>query len=114
MDEVYGEKAADMHYNQNIKSIYTMNSRFLGEDKTVNKPLDKFINWNDYSILVYSRGVGFFNEINEEYGRDILNTILSEAYKRYKFKNMTSDEFITLCEEITGDSMEELVESHLN
>lgn len=113
MNEIYGKKVADMHYNQNIKSMYTMNSGFLGEDKTVNKSLKEFVTWNDYSMLAYSKGVGFFHEIGEKYGRDTLYNILSETYNRYKFRNITSDEFIVLCEKITGDSMEKLVKRHL-
>lgn len=113
MDEVYGDEAADFHYEQNIRSLYEQNSGFLREDKRVDKPLDEFESWTDYSILVYSRGVGFFKEISDSYGSETLEEILEEAYDRYKFKNMSQDEFIALCEEIIGGSVEDIVEKHL-
>ena len=113
MNEVYGEEVANMHYNHNIKSMYEQHSGFLSEDKRVDKPLGEFENWNDYSMLVYSRGVGFFREIESEYGEDTLEKILQETYNRYKFKNISEDEFISLCEEMVGDSMDSLVERHL-
>ena len=113
IEEVYGEEAADMHYKHNIESIYQQHSGFLGEDKRVDKSLSEFENWNDYSMLVYSRGVGFFRELDKNYGEGTLEKILQEVYKRYKFKNIKEEEFIELIEEITGDSMGELIEKHL-
>lgn len=114
LNEVYGGEAADMHYNLNIKSIYEDHLGFLGKDRQVNKHLSEFKTWNDYSMLIYSRGVGFFKGMETEYGKDVLEKILQETYNRYKFKNISHDEFLSLCEEITGDSMQGLVEKHLN
>lgn len=113
VDDIYGEDAADFYYNQRIKYIYDLNSGFLGEDKRVDKSLDQFENWNDYSILVYSRGVGFFKGIEDKYGKESLYKILQKCYEDYKFKNISGSEFLAICEEVTGDSMDELIEEHL-
>ncbi len=114
MGEIYGEEEGDIYYKQETKYAYDLNSGLLGDDKRVDKPLSEFEGWNDYGILVYSRGVGFFNAIKDIYGKEVLYEILQSAYDGYKFKTITGEELLSICEQITGDSMEALVKEHLN
>ncbi len=56
----------------------------------------------------------FINQIKVNYGEDTLYRILSEYYKEYKFYNATTEDFIRICEEVTGSSFKRLVDTWLN
>ena len=112
-DEIYGKDKGKDYFIQNIKIGYEYGKTYLGEDEIVNKPLDKFYSWDDYGILVYTKGAMFINQIKEEYGREVLLNILKTYFERYKFANATTEDFIGVCEEITGNDFTEIVNTWL-
>lgn len=112
--EVKDTKEGKSYYNQNIKLGYEYGSSYLGENEVVNRPLSEFEGWNDYGILVYTRGAMFFDKIKEDFGEDKLYKILSTYYDKYKFKNAKTEDLIRICEEVTGKSFEPLVKEYLN
>lgn len=112
--EVHGEVAAEDYYDQGIKLGYEYASKYLGEDKVVNKTLSEFEGWNDYGPLVYSRGAMFINSIKEEFGEKVLYEILNKYFHKYKFHIATTDDFINICEEVTKTSFNSQVKLYLN
>ncbi|MBU5439367.1 M1 family metallopeptidase [Tissierella sp. MSJ-40] len=111
--EVYGEKEGEEYYNQNIKIGYDHGVKYLGENGVVKKPLNEFTGWDDYGILVYTKGAIFINEIKEEYGEETLYDILNKYFHTYKFYNATTEDFIKICENVTKDSFKEKVDRWL-
>ncbi|MDR7857358.1 M1 family metallopeptidase [Tissierella sp.] len=112
--ETKGSKEGKDYYNQNIKLGYEYGSSYLGENEIVNKPLSEFEGWNDYGVLVYTRGAMFFHKINEDFGKDKLYEILRTYYDKYKFQIAKTEDLIRICEEITKTSFEPLVKEYLN
>lgn len=112
--ELYSKSVSEDYYNQNVKMGYEYSSNYLGEDKSVNKPLSKFEGWNDYGPLVYSRGAMFIHSIKEEFGEEVLYEILQKYFDKYKFHIATTEDFIAICEEVTKTSFESQVELFLN
>ncbi len=55
----------------------------------------------------------FINEIQEIYGEDVLYEILKTYFKRYKFYNATTEDFIRVCEDITKSDFTDLVNKWL-
>lgn len=111
--EVYGEERAKEHYD-NIRYGYEYAVDYLANDKLVNKSLSKFTDWNDYGALAYNRGGMFLHRIREEFGEDVLYNILNEYYNRYKFHIAKTEDFIGVCEDITGESFDDLIKEYLN
>ncbi len=107
--EKYGEKLAKEYYNYYCKNNYEYGKFLITKDEIINKPLDQFKDWDDYGLLVYSKGAMFLNEIEEDFGKEILYDILNKYYNTYKFHNATTEDFIKTCEEVTGTSFDERV-----
>lgn len=114
INEVYGKKVGKNYYNQNIGLGYEYAVKYLGEKEVVNKTLSEFAGWDDYGLLVYTRGAMFIDRINEEFGEEVLFKILNSYYEKYKFHIATTEDFIKICEEVTNTSFEPLVKEYLN
>lgn len=110
--EKYGEEIAENYYKNNIARRYNRVKESLN-NTVVLKPLNEFENWDDYGPLAYGKGAMFIHAIEEKYSEDTLYYILKEYYKRYRFLNATTEDFIGVCEDITGDSFDELTNEWL-
>lgn len=104
IDHVYGNDQATKYYRMFFEDQYDQIDELLPNDEQiVNKPLDEFDNWTDYGLLVYTKPTVFLEEIKEEYGKDTLMNILSTYFEEYKYQNATTEDFLTICEDVTGD-----------
>lgn len=112
--EIYGEERSRDYYQTNISNGFEYGKRYLGQNQVVNRHLKDFDGWNDYSILVYIKGSMFINQINSDFGEETLYEILNRYYEEYKFDNARTDDFIKICEEVTGTSFDDLVDAWLN
>ena len=113
--ETKGEEEAGNYYNGNIELGYEYGKNYnYMKDEIVNKPLDEFAGWDDYSVLVYLRGAMFLDRIRNDFGEEVLYEILNKYYEKYKFHVATTEDFIRICEEVTKTSFEPLVEEYLN
>lgn len=112
--EVYGKERSESYYTENIEIGYELGESYLMGNNIVNKSLDQFEGWDDYGPLVYSKGGVFIHEIKEKYGYDILVEILNKYFQEYKFKTAKTEDFIRICEEITGEDFSNLLDKWLN
>lgn len=112
-EDVHGSKKGKEYFIYNIKMGYEYGEKYLGKDQIVNKSLNEFSNWDDYGILVYTKGAMFINQIREDYGREVLIEILNKYFERNKFTNATTKDFIGICEEVTGKSFTDIVNTWL-
>lgn len=108
-----GKDAAEKYFIDNIKTGYDYGVKYLGRDQIVNKPLKEFISWNDYGVLVYTKGAMFINVIEKDFGEEVLYEILRTYFNKYKFYNATTEDFVNICEEVTKMSFDDLVKSWL-
>lgn len=112
-NEVYGKEKADWRHNT-IKSNYDSGVKGFGKGKVVNKPLSEFKNGRGYGALVYEGGAMLLVKIKEDFGEEVLYNILKEYYKEYKFYIARTEDFIGVCEEVTGVSFYDLEMEYLN
>ena len=112
--EAYGDKIGVAYFNKNIREGYEYGRKYyLGSDQNINKHLKEFSGWNEYGILVYLKGAMFINQIKEDYGEEVLYEIYEKYYSNNKFNNATTEDFIKLCEEVTGDSFDRIINEWL-
>jgi len=111
--EVYSKEKAKEYFDYNVKLGYEYGKNFLLEGDRVLRPLGEFKGWEDYSILVYLKGALFIDDIRENYGIEALYDILNSYFEEYKFRIATTEDFIRVCEEVTGSSFDYLVEKWL-
>lgn len=109
--EFYGSEQGTSQYNTIVSNYNTRKFGLEGNEEII-RSLPEFNNWNNY-IALLSKGVMFLHEINETYGKETLYSIFKEYYTEFKFRNATTDDFIKICEDITGDDFSELVDEWL-
>nr|WP_286673032.1 M1 family aminopeptidase [Anaeromonas frigoriresistens] len=110
--EQYGESRGEYYYDTNIKQKYERDKDTIKDGRIV-KSLSKFGGWDDYSALAYWKGAMMLYEIEKEYGREKLYEILHHYYKENKFKNATTEDFISIAEEVTGEELDSFMDEWL-
>ena len=113
MQEKYGEEAGKTYYDYSLETSYEYGKDIIAKDRKVVKPLDRFSSWEDYGLLVYTKGAMFLGEIEKDFGREALYDILHKYYNKYKFHIGTTEDFLKVCEDITGTSFYERAEEWL-
>ncbi len=83
-------------------------------DGVILKPLSSYENWNDYGPAVYTGGAVLLNEIRRQVGDKDFFGILQAYYKEYAFKNATTEDFLKVCEQVSGKEFDDLFNKHLS
>lgn len=109
----YSEKIYDEKYEgkKSANATYKRNESIMKSDlgkQTVVRSLDEFKDWDDYGPIVYSKGSLVLNEIRKEVGDELFFNIIRTYYDKYKFKIATTEDFIEVCEDISGKELDEL------
>ena len=107
MYHVYGKDRAENYYQYNYEMPYIYAKDYLKMDVGIKKPLSEFEGWDDYGLLVYTKGAVFLNTIKEDFDMETLCHILNNYYESYRFLISTTEDFIKICEEVTETSFHE-------
>lgn len=83
-------------------------------DGVILKPLSRYANWDDYGPAVYTGGAVLLNEIRRQVGDQAFFEILQTYYSEYSFKNATTEDFLTICEQVSGKEFDDLFHKHLS
>lgn len=104
-DEIYGESVGEKyHLYENEKRYEEIEDSI--EDKSILKALNEFEGWNDYGLLVYTKGAILLDEIKDKYGKDKFYKILNTYYNKYKYEIASTEDFIDICESVTGENLD--------
>ncbi|MCT4606581.1 MAG: M1 family metallopeptidase [Marinisporobacter sp.] len=105
--EIFGkQKGREYHKYMHEEQYNDVASTITNE--TILRPLNEFEGWEDYGTLVYNKGAMFLNTIYEKYGEEKFYEIMKKYYEAYRFKNVTTEDFKRICEEVTGDDLDSL------
>jgi len=72
----------------------------------VYKPLSEFKYIEEYKASVQDKGALLLYSLRQELGDDIFKEILRQYYSKYKFKNASTKDFISICQSISGKNLE--------
>ncbi|MDD2481586.1 MAG: M1 family aminopeptidase, partial [Lutispora sp.] len=61
----------------------------------------------DYGPTAYDRGAQIHNELRKMLGDDTFLKIVRTYVEKYKFRIATTDDFIKVCEEVSGKDLTE-------
>ncbi|MTI70115.1 MAG: M1 family metallopeptidase [Firmicutes bacterium] len=114
-DEKFGERTGENYFNNLTKKSYEnrVKSNEIKDNESIVKTLTDFKGWGDYGALVYNKGAIFLHEIEKEYGEDTLYDIYKEYYKRNKFLIANTNDFLTVCEDVIGEDIDNLSDKWL-
>lgn len=100
-EDVYGKKVGEDMYNQAILNPYKF-YEMVNPPGHILRPLSQFEGWQDYSILVYSKGAIMLKELERRMGKGQFLKALKIFYKNNVYKNATTEDFIEVINHVTG------------
>ncbi len=113
MEKEYGKGNGDMYYAYLEESAKEDIAAKL-YDGVILKSLDRYANWDDYGPAVYTGGAALLGEIRKQVGEDAFFGIIQTYYKEYSFKNATTEDFLRVCEQVSGKEFDDLFNKHLS
>jgi hypothetical protein len=78
------------------------------EDPPVNSSALTFSTWAPYHATVYMRGALFLNELRGELGQKKFFELFGRYQKEYRYQMATSEDFLSLAEEVAGRDLDPL------
>ncbi len=82
-------------------------------DGRMDRSLNEFNTEPEYVQCVYTKGILFFNSIEELVGQKKFDKALNNYYEKYKYKNCCPADMISIFNKSTGFDMEEIFNSWL-
>ncbi|WP_069650732.1 M1 family metallopeptidase [Caloranaerobacter ferrireducens] len=99
-EKKYGVEVKDKVFNQMVIGRFNKykDSDFINQ--SINKSLSNFNSWQEYLALVYQKGAISLNEFRGKIGDEKFFNILKLYFKRNKFRNAKTEDFIEICREV--------------
>ncbi|MBN1963402.1 MAG: hypothetical protein JW910_02075, partial [Anaerolineae bacterium] len=101
------EEQAARDYVRNEQILF---NRYLGQenpDLPLGLTTDDYFE-SQYSLIIYTKGPLFFNEITELIGRDEMYRVLQEYFRRYRYEVATIGGMLQVFEDVTGQQWDEM------
>lgn len=112
-EKLLGSQRGNEYFEIQFLYPYTSyKGRFLDGEKIL-RSVPEFKSTADYALLVYYKGAIMLNAIRDETGDVIFYKILKTFYEKYKFKNATTDNFISVVELVTNKQWDDFFDEWL-
>jgi len=101
----YFEKEYGEYHENGIKATirrYIYPTAMISLDSSV----DKFLDWGEYSTVIYSRAPAFFEDLRQRVGENRFIEILRTYYERYLYKNASIDGLMEIIGELAGEEIQ--------
>lgn len=107
-EDVYGKRVGEKMYNQAILNPYKF-YEMANSPGPILRPLSQFKNWQDYSVLVYSKGAIMLKELERRMGKGQFLKALKTYYEENVYRNATTKDFINAINCVTGTDWTDFV-----
>jgi aminopeptidase N len=97
VEHKYGEKA----FHERMVSSGSNASSNASVDYAIYNPPIEYL----FGNAVYHKGAWVLHMLRNDVGKDVFKTIMRNYYSEYKYRNVSTSEFITLCENISGKNL---------
>lgn len=87
-----------------LKDYYNIYSKANPDKNVILKPVQDFKDDIEYSTLVYYKGAVMLDDLREKIGDEEFFKIIQTYYSRYKYRITTTEDFIGVVNEITGEN----------
>lgn len=109
----YGRGNGELYYEY-LEESAKEDIKAKAYDGVILKPLSRYTDWSDYGPAVYTGGAVLLNEIRRQVGDQDFFRILQTYYSEYSFKNATTEDFLKVCEQVSGKDFDALFSEHLS
>lgn len=100
-ENTISEDYGDSYMQNDYARTYDNNKNDIDQNSIILQSLGNFKNNNDYALLVYYKGAIMQDTLRREVGDENYFKILNTCFERYKYKNITTENFMKIVEEIT-------------
>lgn len=104
-ENIYGKKTGRDYY---IKSVEEGVEDALSAnviDGLLSKSLSEFDDWSDYGPTAYGRGAQLLHRLRVMLGDDMFFKVLKTYVEKYKFEIAYVEDFIMVCEDVSGKDL---------
>lgn len=96
------------------RDFFRLSSQFASNQKDINDPAYSFINNGEYFGTIYYKGGLIVETLNNLLPDSIVMEFWKSYFGRFKFKQNTTNEFITFVSEIAGDKFGKIADYLIN
>jgi hypothetical protein len=117
MKKYYGEDSSMFNiHNVKISDLVFHRLRIIGSSRMdpVMKNSWEYYSGATYGINVYSKAAFMLLTLENYLGEDVMSEIMKTFYERWKFKHPTSQDFMALAEEVSGQDLGWFFDQFLN
>jgi aminopeptidase N len=111
VQEASGLQQSKAYFMQFVQNKYDDAIKKKKIDKTIVKNLSQYNNWGNYGLDIYTKGAVVLNELRNKIGDEKFFIIMRKYYETYKLKNASIKDFIQISEQITGQNLDEFLNS---
>ena len=113
-ERTYGKSTGKDYYTRTVENSVgeALSSRTI--DGTLLKSLSEFDNWEDYGPTAYDRGAQMLHELRNMLGDENFFKIMRSYVEQYKFKIATTEDFVKICQEVSGKDLSNFFELWFN
>jgi hypothetical protein len=101
-----------VNHGDAYSNYYTLSKSTLAEPLTTHA--DHYNNNYAYGINAYSKGEVFLEQLGYIVSEEVLNKILLEYYRKWKFKHPNADDFMKVAEDVSGIKLDWYKEYWIN
>ena len=104
-EHIYGKKTGKEYYAVSVENSVedALSSNII--DGLLSKSLSDFSDWSDYGPTAYDRGAQLLHRLRIMLGDDNFFKILKTYVEQYKFKIAYTEDFVKVCEEVSGKDL---------
>ncbi len=113
-ERTYGKKTGESYYSRTVEDSVKEALSSNTIDGSVLKSLSEFEGWSDYGPTAYDRGAQILHELRKILGDDTFFKIIKSYVEQYKFKIATTEDFVRVCEEVSGKDLTDFFKPWFN
>lgn len=110
LEEKYGREGNMTHWPELLSFLPHADDRyiqsamyyFFAANQAEQKVLTPGYQFKESYVLVYGKGAWIMDMLRHLVGKEMFDDIMNIYFDRYKFKHPTTDDFIAVCEEVSG------------
>ncbi len=114
IEKEYGKQSAQGYFEDTVKQSVEEAISTKQIDGVIVKSLKDFKSWDDYGPTVYDGGAMMLSQLREDLGDKVFFDILKSYVSEYKYKIAKTQDFVDVCEKVSGQQLDSFFEPWIN
>lgn len=113
IEDAYGKRRNVLRYPRFLKWLPNITLRDIWEESMIDmekrgygeeilKPSHDFREPSSYTEAVYTKASLVMDLLKDSLGEELFNRVMREYYRRYRFRHVSTEDFVSIVNEVTG------------